>query len=84
MVFAIKPELVSSLEQSLHLLIQEAAARASLEAYAVDNLPFIGAMLILQQEIAFDQGKIWRHGKKGLIEMHKNGNLKDGVRIEIN
>jgi hypothetical protein len=36
-----------------------------LEAYAADNLLFIGAGLILQQEIAFEQAEIWRHAKKG-------------------
>jgi hypothetical protein len=58
MVFAIKPGLVPSLEQSLHCHIQEATARACLEAYAANNLLFIGTGLILQQEITFEQGKI--------------------------
>jgi hypothetical protein len=47
MVFAIKLGLVTSLEQSLHWQIQEADARARLEAYAANDLPFIGAGLIL-------------------------------------
>jgi hypothetical protein len=54
MVFAIKPRLVPSLERSLHWKIQEAAARACLEAYAAYNLPIIGTGLILQQEISFE------------------------------
>jgi hypothetical protein len=66
MVFVIKPGLMPSLERSLHWEIQEAAARASLEAYTASNLPVIGTGLILQEEIAFEQGKIGRHGKKGL------------------
>jgi hypothetical protein len=61
MVFTIKLGLVSSLEQSLHWQIQEAAARARLEAYVVNNLPFIGIGLILQQEITFEQENFWRH-----------------------
>jgi hypothetical protein len=40
--------------------------RVSLEAYVANNLPFIGAGLIPQQEIAFEQGKIRMHAKKGL------------------
>jgi hypothetical protein len=82
--FAIKPGLVPSLEQCLHWQTQEAAARVSLVAYAANNLPFIGAGLILQQEIAFEHGKIWMHTKKGLAEMHKDNNLNDGVRVEVN
>jgi hypothetical protein len=54
MVFTIKLGLVPSLEQSLHWQIQEAAARARLEAYATDNLPFIGTGLILQQQLTFE------------------------------
>jgi hypothetical protein len=54
MVFTIKPELVPSLERCLHWHIQEATVRARLEAYAIDNLLFIGTGLILQQEIAFE------------------------------
>jgi hypothetical protein len=48
MVFTIKPGLVPSLERSLHWQIQEATARACLEAYAANNLSFIGTVLILQ------------------------------------
>jgi hypothetical protein len=66
MVFATKLGLVLSLERSLHWQIHEAAARVRFEAYATNNLPFIGARLILQQEIAFEQGKIWRHTEKGI------------------
>jgi hypothetical protein len=65
MVFVIKPGLVPSLERILHWQIQEATARARLEAYAANNLSFIGIGLILQQEIAFEQGKIQRHVEKG-------------------
>jgi hypothetical protein len=55
-----------------------------LEAYATNNLPLIGAGLILQEEIAFEQGEIQRHAKKGLAKIHKDGKLKDGVRVEMN
>jgi hypothetical protein len=58
--------------------------RARLEAYATDNLPFIDTGLILQQEIAFEYGKIQRHTEKCFTQMHKDGNLKDGVRVEMN
>jgi hypothetical protein len=65
MVFILKPGLVSSLEQSLHWHIQEVTVRARFEAYAADNLSFIGTGLILQQEMVFEQGKIQRHAEKG-------------------
>jgi hypothetical protein len=58
--------------------------RASLEAYAANNLPLIDAELILQEEIAFEHGEIRRHAKKGLTKMHKDDNLKDGLRVEMN
>jgi hypothetical protein len=57
MIFIIKLGLVTSLERSLHWQIQESTARARLEAYVIDNLPFIGTGLILQQEIALEQRK---------------------------
>jgi hypothetical protein len=84
MVFTIKPGLVPSLEWSFHWQIQEAAVRVHLEAYTTNNLLFIGTELILQQEIAFEQGKIHRHTEKDLAQMHKDDNLKDGVRVEMN
>jgi hypothetical protein len=84
MVFTIKPGLVPSLEQSLHWQTQEAIVRTRLEAYAAYNLHFISAGLILQQKIAFEQGKIRMHTKEALPKMHKDGNLKNGVRVEVN
>jgi hypothetical protein len=84
MVFAIKPGLMPSLERGLQWEIQEAIAGVSLEAYATNNLVVIDAGLILQKEIAFEQGKIHRHTKKDLIKMHKDDNLKYGVRVEMN
>jgi hypothetical protein len=47
MVFAMKHGLMPSLERCLQWQIQEAAARASLEAYATNNLSFIGTRLTL-------------------------------------
>jgi hypothetical protein len=73
-----------SLECGLQWEIQEAVVRASLEAYTANKLPLIDAGLILQEEIAFEQGEIWRHAKKGLAKMHRDGNLKDGVMVEMN
>jgi hypothetical protein len=64
MVFAIKPRLVPSLERSLHWQIQEVIVRSRLEAHTAYNLPFISTGLILQEEIAFQYGEIWRHAKK--------------------
>jgi hypothetical protein len=84
MIFTIKPGLMPSLERSLNWQIQEAIVRACLEAYATNNLQFIRTRLIPQQEIAFEQEKIWRHAKKGFTLMHKDDNLKDGVRVEMN
>jgi hypothetical protein len=40
--------------------------------------------LVFQEEIVFEQGKFWRNPKIGFKEMDKNGDLKDGVRVEMN
>jgi hypothetical protein len=37
-----------------------------LDAYATNDLPIIDTGLILQQEIAFEQGKIRGHAKEGI------------------
>jgi hypothetical protein len=84
MIFTIKVGLVPSLERSLHSQIQEAIVRALLEAYTANNLPFIGTRLILQQEIAFEHGEIWMDAEKCFAKMHKDNNLKYGVRVEMN
>jgi hypothetical protein len=58
--------------------------RASLDAYTANNLSVIGARLILQEEVAFEQGEVWRHDEEDLTHMHKDSDLKNGVRVQMN
>jgi hypothetical protein len=55
-----------------------------LDAYAANNLSVIGARLILQEEVAFEQGEVWRHDEEDLTQMHKDSDLKNGVRVQMN
>jgi hypothetical protein len=39
--------------------------------------------LVFQEKIIFEQGKDWRNPTIGFIDVDKNGDMKDGVRVEI-
>jgi hypothetical protein len=56
---------------------------AGLEAHTSDNLAVSGARLILQEEVALENRKIRRNAKKCFIEMDEDGDLKNGVRVEM-
>jgi hypothetical protein len=42
------------------------------------------ARLVLQEELVFEQGEVWRNPKISLTEMDKNGNLKNTDRVQMN
>jgi hypothetical protein len=54
-----------------------------LDAYAANDLSVNGTRLILQEEIAFKQRKVWRHGEKSLALMHEGRNLENRIGIEV-
>jgi hypothetical protein len=61
--------------------------RASLDAYATDNILVIDARLVLQKEIALEQRKVRGVGGGGtesFTQMHKVDDLEDKVRVEMN
>ena len=41
------------------------------------------ALLGLDIEVVFEEGSMGRNAEEGLTEVNKNGNLQDGVRIQI-
>jgi hypothetical protein len=55
----------------------------SLETDSTDNFSIISTGLIFQEEVVFEQGEIWRHGEESFTQMHKDDNLKDGVRVKV-
>jgi hypothetical protein len=40
--------------------------------------------VVFQEEIVFEQEKIWRNPKIGFTEVDKNGDLKNRVRVDMN
>jgi hypothetical protein len=50
---------------------------ARLDTYAANNLEIDRTGMILQEEIAFEQGEVWWHGEEGLAETDKNDNMED-------
>jgi hypothetical protein len=57
--------------------------RTSLEAYTTNDILVNDARLILQEEIAFKQRKVWRYGKKSFTQMHEDRDLENQIRVEV-
>jgi hypothetical protein len=55
-----------------------------LEAYATNNLSVIGAGLIFQEEVTFEQRKVWRYSEEGFTQIHEDGDMKNGVWVKMN
>jgi hypothetical protein len=53
MIFTVKPRFVSSPERRFHGVVEEAAARVSLESNTPDNLSIIGAWLVFRKKSSF-------------------------------
>jgi hypothetical protein len=83
-VLVVEPCPMPTLEGIFQRKIQKTSTRVSLEANAAYDHPVCGTRLVFQEEIVFDQGKIWRNPKIGFVEMDKNGDLKNGVRVKMN
>jgi chromosome condensin MukBEF MukE localization factor len=80
-VFIVKPGFMPSLNQSFHRKIKEVTMRASLDAYATDDVSVRNARLVRQEEIMFEQWEVRRNGEKDLTQMDEDGDLKDQVRV---
>jgi hypothetical protein len=57
--------------------------RASLEDYTTNDILVNDARLILQEEIAFKQRKVWRYGKKSFTQMHEDRDLENQIGVEV-
>jgi hypothetical protein len=82
-VLTVEPYSMPSPEGSLHQKVKEASTKAGLETHAPDNLVVSGTRLIFQETIVFEQREIGRNAKKCFIEMDKDGDLKNGIRVEM-
>jgi hypothetical protein len=71
-------------EEILQGEIKKISTRAGLLAYASYNFLVGCARLVLQEELVFEQGEVWRNPKISLTEMDKNGNLKNTDRVQMN
>jgi hypothetical protein len=54
-----------------------------LEAYAPYNFPVGGARLVFQEEVVFEQWEAWRNPKVSFVEMDKDGDPENGVRVQM-
>jgi hypothetical protein len=83
MVLAVEPCPVPSSKGRLHWMVNEASTRAGLETHALDNLSVSGTRLVFQEKVILEQRKIRRNAKKCFIEMDEDGDLKNGIGIEM-
>jgi hypothetical protein len=54
-----------------------------LETHAPDNLAVSGTWLVFQEKVVLEQGKIRWNAKKCFTEIDKDGDLKNGIRVEM-
>jgi hypothetical protein len=71
-----------SSERIFHGKIKETNMRAGLEAYAPYNFSVGGARLVLQ-EVVFEEWEAWRNPMVSFIEMDKDSDLENGVRVQM-
>jgi hypothetical protein len=83
MVLIVEPCSVPSPERILQGKVEKTSTRLSLYAYTTYDFPICGARLVFQEKIIFEQGKVWENPKISFTDVDKNGDLKDGVRIEM-
>jgi hypothetical protein len=83
MVPTVQPCPMPSPKGSLHHKVEEAGTRVGLETHAPDNLVVSGTRLVFQQKVILEQREIIRNAKKCFTEMDKDGNLKNGIRVEM-
>jgi hypothetical protein len=69
-------------EKSLHQEVKEAGVRAGLETHTFDNHVVSDTRLIFQ-EVTLEKRKIRRSAKKCLTKMDGDGNLENGIRVEM-
>jgi hypothetical protein len=84
MVLTIEPCAVPSLRRRFQGKIKEVSTRASLKAYPSNDFLICGTRLVFQKEVVLKQRKIGRNPKGGFAKMGKDGNLEDGVAIQMN
>jgi hypothetical protein len=83
-VLIVEPCSMPSPEGILQGEIKKISTRVGLLAYASYNFSVGCARLVLQEELVFEQGEVWRNPKISLTEMDKNGNLKNTDRVQMN
>jgi hypothetical protein len=74
---------VPSPKGSLHQKVKEAGMRTGLETHAPDNLAVSDTWLVFQEKVVLKQGKIRWNAKKCFTEMDEDGDLKNGIRVEM-
>jgi hypothetical protein len=57
---------------------------ASLDAHATNDLVLVSAGLVLQEDVVFEERKVWMCNKIGFVQMDEDGNLENSVRVHVN
>jgi hypothetical protein len=79
MVLVVEPCPVPSPKGSLHQVVKEAGRRVGLEAHT----PITSLRWYFKKKVVFEQGEIKWNVKKCFTEMDEDGNLKNGIRVEM-
>jgi hypothetical protein len=64
--------------------VKKTITRLSLEAYTPNNLPVGSTQLVLQEKVVFEESEVRRNPEEEFTKMDEKGNLKNGVRVEMN
>jgi hypothetical protein len=83
-VLTVKPSLMPSPKRSFQQKVEEHGTRAGLETHTPDNLVVSGTQLVFQENVVLEQREIRWNAKKCFTEMDEDGDLKNGIRVEVN
>jgi hypothetical protein len=81
-ILAVQPCSMPSPERIFQGKIKDTSTRAVLEACAPYNFP-VGSARLVFQEVVFEQWEAWKNPKVSFVEMDKEGNLENGVRVQM-
>jgi hypothetical protein len=83
MVLTVEPFNMPAFEGGLQGKDEEIPMRSGLNANSAHHLAFGSAPLVFQEEIMLEKSKILKDGEISFTEMDKDGDLKNGVRVQV-
>ena len=83
MVWAVEPLGMPAFQRRFIWNMKEVPTRASLQISSTNGILMGAARVRLDEEIVFEEVGMGSNAEESLTKMHENGNLKNGIWIQI-